>query len=118
MFILNFQGVLLAHRTDIIFPGNPVCLSNKFHFPGFYVYFWLEYIIIFFTETILLRRTHTNFPGSIFSSNRYQFSRKRTLSSYQTHYIRFSRRPYVIEQIKAFPRKVPLSNRHLKNRFS
>ena len=45
-------------------------------------------------------RTHTNFPGAtIFSSNRYSFSRKPYLV---LEHILFSRRPLCLEQIGIF----------------
>ena len=98
-FYLFVEQTLLSHRTDINISQKP----------------------------LFSPQTHTNFPGaSIFSSNRYSFSRKPYLV---LEHLRFSRRPYlVLEHIgifqeppmprthRHFPGRYPLSNRYFANR--
>ena len=81
-FYLFVEQTLLSHRTDTNFPRNP-----------------------YFSP-----RTHTNFPGaSIFSSNRYSFSRKPYLV---LEHLRFSRRPYLVLEHIQFSRR-PLCLEHI-----
>ena len=74
-FYLFVEQTLLSHRTDTNFPRNP-----------------------YFSP-----RTHTHFPGaSIFSSNRYSFSRKPYLV---LEHLRFSRSPYLVLKHIQFSRR-------------
>ena len=79
-----FKEVLSVRRTDLIIASNGYLFSQK---------------------PLFSPRTHTNFPGaSIFSSNRYSFSRKLYLV---LEHIRFSRRPLCLEQILIFQEGTP-----------
>ena len=85
-FYLFVRQTLLSHQTDTNFPSNPY-------------------------YNLYIPQTHTNFPGaSIFSSNRYSFSRKPYLV---LEHIRFSRRHLCLEQIHIFqegtPRQIEIS---------
>ena len=76
-FYLFVEQTLLSHRTDINISQKP-----------------------FFSP-----RTHTHFPGaSIFSSNRYSFSRKPYLV---LEHIQFSRSPLCLEHIGIFQEGTP-----------
>ena len=80
--ICSLNRPILSHRTDINFP-----------------------IKFFFSP-----RTHTNFPGaSIFSSNRYSFSRTPYLV---LEHLRFSRRLYLVLEHIQFSRS-PLCLEHI-----
>ena len=84
-----------AYRKDMFFQGGSICSSNR-------SYYLIEQILIF-PETLFNPRTHTNFPGaSIFSSNRYLFSRMLYLV---LEHIRFSRRPYLVFEHIQFSRR-------------
>ena len=89
-FYLFVEQTLLSHRTDINISQKP----------------------------LFSPRTHTKFPGaSIFSWNRYSFSRKLYLvlehirfsrrSYLVLEHIRFSRRPLCLEQILIFQEGTP-----------
>ena len=107
-----------AYRKDMFFQGGSICSSNR-------PYYLIEQILIS-QKPLFSPRTHTKFPGaSIFSSNRYSFSRKPYLV---LEHLRFSRRLYlVLEHIqfprsplclehRHFPGRYTLSNRHFANR--
>ena len=53
-----------AHRTDTIFPGNPVCSLNTCHFPP--CLFFLHEHFLFLQKFLLLHRTEINFSGSLY----------------------------------------------------
>ena len=92
-FYLFVDQTLLSYRTDTNFSSNP--------------YLVLEHICIF-QGLLIFYRTYTNFPGaSVFSSNRYSFSRKPYLV---LELILLSRRPLCLEQ--HFPETYPPSNRY------
>ena len=78
LYLFVEQTILLSHRTDTNFPINP--------------YLVLEHIRIFQ-------------GASIFSSNRYSFSRKPYLV---LEHIRFFRRPLCVEQIRIFQEGTPV----------
>ena len=80
-----FQEGLSVRRTDIFFYLHS---SNRPHY--------LIEQIQFSKKPLFRLRTHTNFPGaSIFSSNRYQFSRSLIFSS-NTYY--FPGDPYALNR--------------------
>ena len=80
----------------MFFQGGSICSWNT-------PYYFIEQILIFPEILIFSPRIHTNFPGaSIFSSNRYSFSRKPYLI---LEHIQFSRRPYLVLEHIPFSRR-------------
>ena len=80
-YIIRYKSV---YRTDAIFPGDPNCSSNTCDFSRRKIFLSVEHILVF-REALLVHWTRMNFPeASIFSPNRYQFSRK---PSRRTHII-------------------------------
>ena len=75
----------------MFFQGDSICSLKRPYF--------------LFEQILITPPTHTNFPGaSIFSSNRYPFSRKPYLV---LEHIRFSRRLLWLEQIRIFQEGTP-----------
>ena len=125
LFII-FQEDPFVPRTDMNFPGGSICSSNRYEFSRrayrkdmFFQggsicssnrpYYLIEQILIS-QKPLFSPRTHTNFPGaSIFSSNRYSFSRKPYLV---LEHLRFSRRLYLVLEHIQFSRS-PLCLEHI-----